>query len=78
MRMNRMTQVKTNSPMKILFCGLISKVLLLRIKKSKSEIETIHLEVTQTYFNKFWHLSPLKFAEAPPSEIFHHSTQERD
>jgi hypothetical protein len=38
MRMRRRIQVKTNSPMKILFLGLISKAILSRIRKSKSEI----------------------------------------
>ena len=38
MRTKRMTQVKTNSPMKILFCGLISKVILSNIQISKSKV----------------------------------------
>ena len=36
--MNRITQVKTNSPMKILFCGLISNVILSDIQMSQSEV----------------------------------------
>jgi hypothetical protein len=39
MRMKRITQVKTNSPMKILFCGLISNVILSNIQISKSEAD---------------------------------------
>jgi len=39
MRMKRITQVKTNSPMKILFCGLISNVILSNIQISKSEMD---------------------------------------
>ena len=57
--MKRITQVKTNSPMKTLFCGLISNVILLRIQISKSEAQTTRLETTQRYFNKLWDLSPV-------------------
>jgi hypothetical protein len=39
MRMNRIIQVKTNSPIKILFCGLISNVILSNIQISKSEVD---------------------------------------
>jgi len=58
--MKRMIQVKTKSPMKILFCGLISNVILSNLQISKSERDD-PAEATHTYFNKFWYLSPLKF-----------------
>jgi len=38
MSMRRIIQVKTSSPIKILFLGLISKAILSRIQISKSEI----------------------------------------
>ncbi len=61
--MKRMIQVKTNSPMKILFCGLISNAIL-SISKYQSRKQTTRWQATHTYFNKFRHLSPLKFAAA--------------
>lgn len=63
-RQKRITQVKTNSPMKILFLGLFSNVLLY---ESGFQIKILMswLAPTRKYSNKFWDLPPLLFAETP-------------
>ena len=63
MRTKRITQVKTNSPMKILFFGLASNLILLE-SGFEIKVQVSRLRPTRRYFNKFWDLPPLKFAEA--------------
>ena len=41
MRTKRMMQVKSNNPMKILFCGLISKVIPSKVSKSQIPYESL-------------------------------------